>query len=126
MGESKPGDKLREFAEKLENQGIIINRIPQSTREEFKQFAREEFANDYGFALKYLWDHYKKTKLIFENFDYKLDEALERIDILQNSINNSQSSEEDGGSKNLANEPAVAFGSRKKRTDDERRLSQDE
>lgn len=36
---------------------LTIYRVPQKTLEVFKRLAKEEFANDYGMALKYLLDY---------------------------------------------------------------------
>ena len=75
-----------EFEEKVltkcKTQGLVISRIPKSTREEFVKFAEESFADDYGLLLKHIWDEFKRSQFLevtfFSNIDLKLNELLNR------------------------------------------------
>ncbi len=58
---------------------LSISRVPKKTKEEFIEFANEEFEEDYGMCLKYVWDNFKMWKMFFENMNYKLDNILEII-----------------------------------------------
>ena len=69
---------------KAKTQGLVISRIPKSTREEFVKFAEEQFADDYGLLLKHIWDEFKKSQILeitfFENINMKLDYLIGKID----------------------------------------------
>ncbi len=55
------GDKATIEAKKFLDRvkpDLVINRVPKKTLEEFKDLAREEFCQDYGFCLKWLMDFY--------------------------------------------------------------------
>lgn len=58
---------------------LNIARLPDKTKEEFTKFAKEDFCNDYGMTLKYVWDNFKMWQIFFQNMDMKLDLVLERI-----------------------------------------------
>lgn len=58
---------------------LSISRVPKQTKKEFTEFADEEFCEDYGMCLKYVWDHFKLWKIFFENMDMKLDNILMRV-----------------------------------------------
>lgn len=38
---------------------LFIQRLPRNTKREFTLFAEKEFCDDYGMALKWLWDFFK-------------------------------------------------------------------
>ena len=67
---------------KCKTQGLVISRIPKSTREEFVKFAEDYYADDYGMALLELWNNYKRSQFLevtfFSNIDLKLNELLNR------------------------------------------------
>jgi len=56
---------------------FFISRIPKQTKEEIIAFANEEFCEDYGLCIKYIWDTFKIWKTFFENMDYKLNHIIE-------------------------------------------------
>ena len=59
--------------------GLLIGRTPKSIRE-FKSWAKEEFCDDYGMALKWIWDFY--TGILgtgHERAEAKADEALNQV-----------------------------------------------
>jgi hypothetical protein len=57
-----------------------ITRVPRKTFSFFKQFAEEEFANDYGMALKFLVDVYLGI------IPSGMDEVMARIDELEERL----------------------------------------
>ena len=48
---------MDEIRQRIVN-GFAINRIPPKTQKAFIEFAKEEFCDDRGMALKFLWDFY--------------------------------------------------------------------
>jgi hypothetical protein len=68
---------------KARSDGLVISRIPKPTRDEFLQFAEMEFADDYGMALKHLWDNYKLWLVFIQNINTKMDFAIQ---LLQSNI----------------------------------------
>ena len=63
---------------------LVFDRVPWKTKKAFKQFASEEFANDYGMALKWLWDFYEGSLLPKESHvTVMLQELSERIGALE-------------------------------------------
>jgi len=75
--------KVREIKDKVNTRGLVINRVPKNTHEEFLKFAEEEFCDDFGMCLKYVWDNFKLWKMLFENLDMKLDAVLEKVSQLE-------------------------------------------
>lgn len=59
--------------------GIRISRLPKKVREEFKEFAKEEYADDFGMALTELWNKYKEYLVFYNNFDIKLDYIIQLL-----------------------------------------------
>ena len=49
--------EVKKFLDKVKPD-LIINRIPKKTLEAFKELAKEEFCDDFGFTLKWLMDFY--------------------------------------------------------------------
>jgi len=50
-------DEVKQIRERIVT-GFSINRIPSKEKDWFIQFAKEEFCDDRGFALKHLIDFY--------------------------------------------------------------------
>ena len=50
---------LNKVRESARINGLIISRVPQPTRREFKQWSEEKFDGDYGMSLCWLWDYFK-------------------------------------------------------------------
>jgi len=48
----------RAFIKKLSESSLHISRVDKKTKREFKAWAVEEFEDDWGMALKWLWDMY--------------------------------------------------------------------
>lgn len=44
---------------RIHQEGLYMNRVPPKTKQEFKNFANEEFCGDYGLCLKAIWDYFK-------------------------------------------------------------------
>ncbi len=72
-------EKVKDIQERVKVQGLVINRVPKNIRDEFVKFAEEEFCDDYGMTLKYVWDNFKVWKTLYENMDYKLNHILELL-----------------------------------------------
>ena len=78
-----------EFEEKVltkcKTQGLVISRIPKSTREEFVKFAEEYYADDYGLCFKWCFDQsleYNQMKIMFfDNLNNKIDYLISKLDI---------------------------------------------
>ena len=49
-------EKIEQIREKVKETSIYIARVPKKTKTEFKTWAKEEFEDDYGMALKWLMD----------------------------------------------------------------------
>jgi len=48
--------KIEDIKKKVAGDGLYINRVPKKVRTDFIGWAKEEFAGDYGMALKWLMD----------------------------------------------------------------------
>lgn len=59
---------------------LSISRLPKRVKEEFVEYANEEFCSDYGACLHSVWDSFKLWKLYFENIDMKLDNIINKLD----------------------------------------------
>ena len=65
---------------KIKADNLVMSSVPKKTKEEFTQFAQEEFADNYGASLKYIWDMYKLFVMVIENFDSKLDYIIASLE----------------------------------------------
>ena len=59
---------------------LHISRVPKKVKEEFVELAREEFAEDYGMALRELLEKYKEYGMIINNFDIKLNYIIQILE----------------------------------------------
>ena len=69
---NNPGKEIRHL---LDKSGLFIGRIPQKKKEQFKQLAKEEFCDDYGWCLSQLMkdsDDYTMFKKILTNDKFKI------------------------------------------------------
>jgi len=64
---------------------LTIYRVPEKSLQEFKDFAKEEFADDYGLLLKFLLDNAKVDDRIMLLAQYIDDVAL-RISALEEKL----------------------------------------
>jgi len=78
-GEEISLEEFKEIVLRDKEKRLSISRVPKKTKEEFVAFANEEFEEDYGMCLKYVWDNFKMWKMLFENMDYKLNNILDII-----------------------------------------------
>lgn len=71
-----------------ENREMLhIKRIPLNTKREFMRFAEEEFCDDWGMALKWLWDFYKGSiPNNNEQINQKLRELEDKVNALYEVI----------------------------------------
>ena len=66
-------EEVKEVMNREKEKRLNISRIPKRIRENFIGLANEEFSEDYGMCLKYLWDIYEQYTYFMNNFDIKLD-----------------------------------------------------
>jgi len=59
---------------------LSISRLPKRVKEEFIEYANEEFCSDYGACLHSVWDNFKLWKMYFENIDMKLDIIINKFE----------------------------------------------
>ena len=67
---------------------LVLDRVPWKVKRDFKRFASEEYANDYGMALKGLWDYYvnllpppdSQIKSVMQEFNERLDAVEARFE----------------------------------------------
>lgn len=74
-------DEIEKITKKVLNNphaSMSISRMPKTTKQKFVKLAEDEFCNDYGMALKFLYDNFEKSA----KFDYLLDE----IDMLKDTL----------------------------------------
>lgn len=71
---------------KAKAQGLIISRVPQRIRDNFTKFAEDEFADDRGMALKYLWDIYELWSIFMQNWEFKLNYIVEKLENQKSNI----------------------------------------
>lgn len=80
MTEQISKEKIYEIKQRARDFGLIISRIPEKTRSEFKEWCKDEFAGDYGMGLKWLWDLRKGM------FASPNEEVNQKIDILADEV----------------------------------------
>ncbi len=72
-------DEIKDIVLKEKERSLFISRVPKKTKDEFVNFANEEFCEDYGMCLKSIWDNFKLWKVFFENIDMKLDYLINSL-----------------------------------------------
>jgi len=65
---------------------INISRVPPKTLEWFKEFAKEEFVDDYGMCLRELVESYKELQMIKEMNRPMSQEVLDKLEQLEVEI----------------------------------------
>ena len=65
---------------RLKADNLVMSSVPKKTKEEFIAFAQEEFADNYGACLKYVFDFFKLSMTFLQGYDDKLNLILERLD----------------------------------------------
>ncbi len=69
---------------------LVIQRIPYSTLQGFKDFSFKEFSGDYGMALKCIWDYY-----VGENRSQRMNQLEGRIEQLEMTLGEFISNQDD-------------------------------
>ncbi len=80
-------EEFEQFNKKIRSKGIVISRVPQSTRDKFVKLAEDEFSQDYGLCLKWCLDQaieYKEVKKLLFN-----DKFLEELKCYVNTVEKS-------------------------------------
>ena len=78
--------EFEELNKRIRSSGLVMSSVPKKTRDEFVKFAEEEFADNYGACLKYVWDNFKLWKVFFENIDLKLDKIISMLETQNQNI----------------------------------------
>lgn len=55
-------EALTDFKKRLEETGMWFSRVPLNTKREFKEYCKEEWADDRGLLFKYVWEEFKEFK----------------------------------------------------------------
>jgi len=66
-------EEFNEVVLREKEKSFFISRIPKQVKEEIIDFANKEFCQDYGMAIKHIWDSYKLWLHFMSNWDFKLD-----------------------------------------------------
>jgi len=80
--EEEARKKFEEWLEKFKRTSLSINRLPEKDKTEFIQIAKEEFADDYGFALREMKNTWKGM-YINQN-----EELNAKIDLIAEEVKN--------------------------------------
>ena len=73
-------EEFKEVVLREKEKRLSISRLPPRVKEEFVNYADDEFCSDYGACLHSVWDSFKLWKMYFENIDMKLDMILNKFD----------------------------------------------
>lgn len=74
--------EAKRLLEKDSDRRLWISRVPKGTKSEFVKFAEDQFEDDFGMALKHIWDSYKErseVELIAETV-IGLDERVKKLE----------------------------------------------
>ena len=69
-----------DILKRIKGDNLVMSSVPSKTKEEFIQFAKDEFADNYGACLKYVFDFFKLSVTFLEGFDGKLDTIIKKLD----------------------------------------------
>ena len=85
-------EKIEQIRKKVSETSIHIARVPKNTKTNFKQWAKEEFEDDYGMALKWLMD-FKDGLLTNPNevLSDRIDVLTEEITLVMKSLTEGES-----------------------------------
>jgi len=92
MTEEIQGIKKRIFNKTNKSAELHISRVPEDTLKVFKDFAREEFCGDYGFAFKSIVTELLVKPPIYLNLQEQIFRLTEDFEELKNS-NSKESSD---------------------------------
>jgi len=73
-------EEFKEIVLREKEKRLSISRLPPRVKEEFVNYADDEFCSDYGACLHSVWDSFKLWKMYFENIDMKLDMIINKFD----------------------------------------------
>ena len=73
-------EEFKEVVLREKEKRLSISRLPPRVKEEFVNYADDEFCSDYGACLHSVWDSFKLWKMYFENIDMKLDMIINKFD----------------------------------------------
>jgi hypothetical protein len=82
-------DEIEKITKKVfkKKASLAISRLPPETRESFVKLAEQDFCDDYGMTLKFLYDHYERGEL-FEFVLGKHEYIEKQIGELQSALEN--------------------------------------
>ena len=86
MNDQERKEKFERIIDNYNQVSLHISRVPPKTKQEFKDFAGQEFCDDFGMAFKHIWDSYKGV----QNFEVQtllmqVNELSQRVEALENS-----------------------------------------
>ena len=70
-------DKFDGVVLREKERSFYISRMPRKTKEEIIAFAKEEFEDDFGMCIHFVWNKFKEMAQYYENFDIKLNYLIE-------------------------------------------------
>lgn len=78
-------EEFEEFNKRIRTKGLVMSRVPTRIRDSFVKLAGEEFAEDYGMTLGFLWRNYELWNTFIENWEIKLNYIIELIEKSSNT-----------------------------------------
>ena len=72
-------EEFNEVVLKDKETRLTMSRVPKKIKEEFIEYANEEFCSDFGACFHSIWDNFKLWKMLFENLDMKLDVIIDKL-----------------------------------------------
>ena len=72
-------EKVKDIQEKVKNHGLIMSRVPETTRDFFIKLAEEHFSDDYGLTLCFLCDEIQRRSIL-ETLDIKLNYIVSMLE----------------------------------------------
>lgn len=92
----------------IKSQELVISRVPSKTAIAFKEFAKDDFAGDYGLLLKHLMDFYLGlVPTGWEHLEVEIEALKDELSKIKELITNK---EEDKKLKRLMNGKVVKLG----------------
>ena len=73
-------EEFSEVVLREKERSLHISRVPKRIKDEFTQYAEDEFTGDFGMCLKEIWDKYKEMQIYYSNFDIKLNHIIQILD----------------------------------------------
>jgi hypothetical protein len=98
-------DKTEQITKKVLNNpksSISISRLPKLTKDKFIKLAEDEFCDDYGMTLKFLYDNYEQNVL----FQY----TMREIDMIKHSISQTTEEKPQKATRNMLDGKSIRGG----------------